>query len=90
MKPAPQRSILDDPNLLAAIREVYSRVPEQTDQRRYFYGGGDGSIMVAFEPETAQLIPPGGSTVGETGLVVRAMIGYVRKGKPPSTSPSDR
>lgn len=28
MKPAPQRSIQDDPNLLAAIREVYSRLPE--------------------------------------------------------------
>jgi hypothetical protein len=28
VKPAPQRSIQDDPNLLAAIREVYSRLPE--------------------------------------------------------------
>jgi hypothetical protein len=25
---APQRSIQDDPNLLAAIRELYSRLPE--------------------------------------------------------------
>ncbi len=28
MRSAPQRSIQDDPNLLAAVREVYSRLPE--------------------------------------------------------------
>jgi hypothetical protein len=28
VNPASQRSIQDDPNLLAAIREVYSRLPE--------------------------------------------------------------
>jgi ABC-type transport system involved in multi-copper enzyme maturation permease subunit len=69
--------------------DVYSRVPEQSDDRRYFYGNGDGSVWVAFEPRKEQLIPPGGSTVGENGLVVRAMIGYVRKGKTPATSPVD-
>ena len=28
MTSAPERSIQDDPNLLAAIRELYSRLPE--------------------------------------------------------------
>src|SRR5688500_14746215 len=69
--------------------DVYSRVPEHADERRYFFGNGDGSGWVAFEPGASQLIPPGGSTVGENGLVVRAMIGYVRKGKAATTSPAD-
>jgi ABC-type transport system involved in multi-copper enzyme maturation permease subunit len=46
--------------------QVYSRLPNRADARKYIFGGGEGTFLVPFQISRADLIPPG-STDGEPG-----------------------
>jgi hypothetical protein len=67
---------LEEPDQL----QVFGRIPEAGDTRRYFFGGQEGSFIVPFDLTPEMITPPGGSEPGENGLVVIARVGYVRKG----------
>ena len=72
----------------AAI-DVYSRVPQQGESRRYFYGGGNGAVLTAFDIDPQDITPQGG-TPGEEPLLVRVWLGYERtERKPDAASASE-
>jgi hypothetical protein len=57
--------------------EIFARLPENSGERRYFYGGGEGSFLIPFDIDPAQITPPGATRAAPDGLVVMAHVGYV-------------
>ncbi|MEO6434557.1 MAG: hypothetical protein ABIP55_02195 [Tepidisphaeraceae bacterium] len=57
--------------------DVYARLPDAAESKRYFYGWGDGSMLVAFDINPAEITPAGGDG-GQSGLAVRVALGYAK------------
>lgn len=60
--------------------QVYSREPSAEDSRRWFFGAGEGDIVVPFRIRPEDLVPPDapGTRPGEAGVLVRIVLGYDR------------
>lgn len=58
--------------------QVFARLPKDQDTRRWFFGSGEGEILVPFRVTPEQLVPPGGDQPGQAGLAICLFIGYDR------------
>jgi hypothetical protein len=67
---------LEEPDAL----QVYSRLPEEGDPRRYMFGNGEGSFLIPFDIDPAAITPPGADKPAPRGLMIVAHVGYLRKG----------
>src|SRR5450432_3922246 len=58
--------------------EIFSREPVANDTKRWFFGAGEGDIVVPFEITPEQLTPNGvpNAPPGSAGMIVRAQLGY--------------
>src|SRR5207249_7423139 len=61
--------------------QVYAHVPDESDPRRFFFGNSEGNFNVAFDIDPEALVQTEGADPTQTGLYVKAYVGYVRKGK---------
>jgi ABC-type transport system involved in multi-copper enzyme maturation permease subunit len=71
--------------------QIFARLPEETGPRRYFFGGGEGTVQVGFDIDAGAITPPGSDKPAPDGLLVAAMVGYVKKGattQPAATAPA--
>lgn len=69
------------------VINVYARQPDDSTGKRYFLGGGDGSMLVAYDIDPEEIAPEGGEP-GQNGLLIRAFLGYERL-KTDTGSPSE-
>ena len=61
-----------------SILQVFAKVPGVNDTKRWFYGSGEGEIVVPFRATPEQLIPAGvaGAGPGDGGVFLRVQIGF--------------
>jgi ABC-type transport system involved in multi-copper enzyme maturation permease subunit len=60
--------------------QVLAHLPKPDDTRRWFYGSGEGDLIVPFHITEEDLTPAGipGAPLGATGAVIIAHIGFTR------------